>query len=69
MAERGTEAGGEQLDALRLVQTARPREQGLEPILVLLHGTSPMTSRHLAEWIGSERSSKAQVEELLEVAP
>ena len=69
MAEWWEETGGEQLDALFLVQPACARQLGLEAVLVLLDRTSSVTCRQFAERVGAKRRPIAQVEEVLEVAP
>jgi hypothetical protein len=68
-AEWRQESPREKLDALALLQSAGARQQGLESVLVFLHGSRPAAGRELEQWCGTEGRTVAEIQELLEPIP
>jgi hypothetical protein len=63
-AERWLQASREGLDTLRLRECACPREQGLEPVLVLRNRAGSLGGHQFPERIGADGRPEPEVQEL-----
>jgi hypothetical protein len=69
VAERRQEPSGEELDPLRLVKPAGARQEGLEPIGILLHGPRAAALGELKHRGGAKGRGEPQIQEILEITP